>query len=318
MWPPTRSANRFRKIRPALSIALPAAVLVLAAIARPVAAACPPDGWPRERLVELKAAQWKLDDAARRNALARSLADCLSDRDPLLRDGIAFEALSAWMRGSALEAATMRALLETLQPLLLEGRPDPDGFARPFAALTLSEIARADRVAPFLSTAERDALVAAAAGYESNVRDYRGFDDRDGWRHGVAHGADLLLQLALNPGTGEAHHRRMLAAIASQVSPDGGHAYVFGEPERLARPVLFIARRGTVDGASWVAWMRSVAGPGPFGEWSRAVESRAGLARRHNVAAFVLALYASLRESSDGAAKELLLPPVIEALHALP
>ena len=31
-----------------------------------------------------------------------------------------------------------------------------------------------------------------------SVRDYRGFDAKQGWRHGVAHGADLLLQLSRN------------------------------------------------------------------------------------------------------------------------
>jgi len=307
-FPATRSRAAFA----ALAIALSASAASCAM------AACPPEGWPRESLVALKSAEWKLEDDARRNALALSLVDCLASPDPLLRDGIAFESLSGWMRGRRLEVATLRKLLEALQGRLANGYPDPDGFAQPFAALTLSEVARADRIEPFLSTRERDALVDAAVAYVSGVRDYRGFDEKEGWRHGVAHGADLLLQLALNPGTTEAHHRRMLAAIAVQIAPAGTHFYVFGEPERLVRPVLFIARRGTVDGASWQAWLRSVAGPGPYSEWPRALESQAGLARRHNVTAFVLALYANVQESPDAASKALLLPPAVEALRALP
>lgn len=31
------------------------------------------------------------------------------------------------------------------------------------------------------------------------ICDYRSFDERDGWRHAVAHAADLLMRLALNP-----------------------------------------------------------------------------------------------------------------------
>ena len=43
--------------------------------------------------------------------------------------------------------------------------------------------------------------VDAAARYLQSVRDYRGFDEREGWRHGVAHGSDLIWQLAVNPRT---------------------------------------------------------------------------------------------------------------------
>lgn len=51
------------------------------------------------------------------------------------------------------------------------------------------------------------------------MRDLRGFDAVQGWRHGVAHGADLLLQLALNPALRRVQAEALLAAIASQVLP---------------------------------------------------------------------------------------------------
>ena len=63
-----------------------------------------------------------------------------------------------------LTPATLQSIRATLLPRLL---PDADsnGFAQPFAALTLAEVARADRVQPFLSDAERAELVAAATTY---------------------------------------------------------------------------------------------------------------------------------------------------------
>jgi hypothetical protein len=92
---------------------------------------------------------------------------------------------------------------------------------------------------------------------------------------------------------------RLLGAVAAQVAPAGEHAYVDGESERLARPVLFAAQRGLLTGDEWQAWLLKVATPAPLASWDDAFESRAGLARRHNVHAFVYVLYANARESSE-------------------
>src|SRR5512134_2727044 len=92
------------------------------------AAGCPPEGWTREQLEALKAAEFKLEDAARRQSLALGLLGCLSDPDPVLRDGIGFEALSTWLRADALDAATRLAAYEQLLPVLASGSADPNGF----------------------------------------------------------------------------------------------------------------------------------------------------------------------------------------------
>ena len=72
-------------------------ILVLALlVAGGAHAACPPAGQTRESLQALKAAEWRLtgaDAEAAREALSLGLLDCLADPDPLLRDGVAFEAL---------------------------------------------------------------------------------------------------------------------------------------------------------------------------------------------------------------------------------
>ena len=79
---------------------------------------CPPAGYDRAALDGLKASEWAVADDAARNALARALTACLGDPDPAVRDGIAFEALQAWMRGGALSAETLAALNTDLQAKL--------------------------------------------------------------------------------------------------------------------------------------------------------------------------------------------------------
>lgn len=209
---------------------------------------CPPAGWDRARLDGLKAAKFEIVDERPRQALATAITSCLASPEPSLRDGIAFEALTHMLRARQLDDATMRALLVDLTARLQA--PDPYGFGQSFAALVLSEVARADRVQAFLTDDERVKLLVDAQHWFIDISDYRGFDDTDGWRHAVAHGSDLLMQLALNSKIDADGLRLIVSAVGAQAAPQT-HAYIHGESERLARPVLFAAARGVMDEAAW-------------------------------------------------------------------
>lgn len=243
---------------------------------------------------------------------ALNLASCLAQPDPTLRDGLGFELLSTWMRAKALTPQTLQVLRARLLPVLA-GPDVTSGFHAPFAALTLAEIARVDRLQPFLSPAERQDLLERACAYLIGLRDYRGFLPGEGWRHGVAHGADLLMQLSLNPALDAVAERRILQAVASQVLAAGGHAYQFGEGQRLARPALFAAARGELSAEDWQQWLAdALAGAVP-----KADPDAAMLARLHNAREFLWPLYVSLNESRDEALKARLLPAVRAALQKL-
>ncbi|HEY5970499.1 MAG TPA: DUF2785 domain-containing protein [Pseudoxanthomonas sp.] len=274
---------------------------------------CPPEGTDAASLQLLKQQKFVVEDAATRDALALGLLACLSSPDPELRDGIAFEALTAWLRGKQLSAEARRALRTRLYALL-QGE-DAAGFQRPFAALVLSEVARTDRIEPWMSPQERDAMVTRAADYVASVRDYRGFDNAPGWRHGVAHGSDWLMQLALNPALDRAQADRILAAVASQTVPESGHAYVFGEAGRLARPVLYVAQRGLLTSDEWINWFGAL--PPRLGDPAKAYADVAWLARRHDLLAFLTAIHLEAVESKDAQIQGLRVPAVM-ALKAVP
>lgn len=271
--------------------------LSLGLVAQPLSAACPPAGHSRAALETLKAAKFEIADESQRQALALALLPCLADPDPGLRDGLAFEAYFTWMRASRLDITTRTDLFARLSAMIQPDQSDRGGFRQPFAALVLAEIARTDRITPWLTPAQRAALIENAARYVASVRDYRGFDAKEGWRHGVAHGADLLLQLALNPAVDRAGLDRLLGAVAVQVAPAGDHSYIDGESERLARPVLFAAQRGLHTPGEWEKWLRAVVAAPATGE--PAFGTRAALARHHNLNAFLYALYVNARESGD-------------------
>lgn len=277
--------------------------------ARAQASCLPAAGYSRAELDALKAAEWGVTDDARRDALARALTACLGDPDPTLRDGIAFEAYAHWLRTRALSNETMLWLADDLQARLTA--PEGAGFERPFAALVLSEVARADRVEAYMTPARRASLLDASIAYFTSVRDYRGFDEREGWRHGVAHSADIMLQLGLNPAFGKPELVRIRDAIGTQLAPEG-HFYTYGESERMTRPIIFIAQREVFTAEEWQEWLvRVTATP------ADAYSSQAGLSRRHNMMVFLSLLYMQADLSSNEA-DNALLPGTTTALREMP
>lgn len=297
-------------MRSAILVAVLLAGCATAQAQAPATAQClPAAGFSRADLEALKAAEWAVPDDTRRDALARALTACLGDPDPSVRDGFAFEAYAHWLRGRVLSNETKLWLADDLERRLVA--PEGAGFERPFAALVLSEVARADRVEPYLTPARRAQMVDASIAYFTGIRDYRGFDNEEGWRHGVAHGSDVLLQLAVNPALGRPELTRLRDAVATQLAPDD-HVYVATETERLVRPVVFIAQRGVFTAEEWQAWLvaSTAVGDGAF-------SSERGLARRQNMINFLSILYMQVR-LSPSEADDVLLPGVEAALQALP
>jgi len=244
-----------------------------------------------------------------------ALAGCLGDPDPAVRDDFAYMLWSEGLRARHLTASQMREALRRLTAAMAAPE-DARGFRRPFAVLALSEIARTDRIAPWLTEAELHALAEAGSAYLSGVTDYRGFEEGEGWRHGVAHGADLMLQLALNPRLTRADADLLLSAIASQVVPGEPVFYHYGEPGRLARPLLFLARRADIDLSAWNAWFEALAAGGAE-RLQPPLDSDAKLAAVHNSTAFAQAVYVSAAESQDPQIARLA-PLAAGLLRALP
>lgn len=279
--------------------------------------ACSPLGYDKAALMELRAGKFEIDDPGRRQQFAVELLPCLGDSDPDLRDKIGYEAYATLLRGNGLDDETIRSLRTRLIEQMTGPADDPDGFRRPFAALVLSEVARADRVDPLFSAEERAGLVDAAAAYVKSVDDYRGFDELQGWRHGVAHGADLLMQLALNPALDREQLMQIRDAVASQIVPGDAHFYVYGEPERLTRPILFVAMRGAFSDEEWASWFEGIASPAPFEAWQNVFASQAGLAKLHNTKGFVQVIYLNA-SASDKAELDALEAAALSVMRGLP
>lgn len=275
---------------------------------------CPPSGMDKTKLLSLKASNWVIADDSARDRFVAGLTQCLGSPDPVLRDEIAYEALYHYLRGKLVSDVAKVRLAGILQAQLTGA--DPQGFRRPFAALALAEVARADRITAFLTPEQRKSMVDAATGYMRSISDYRGFDPQNGYRHGVAHGADLMLQLALNPALGKEELIAIRDALALQIAPKG-QSYITGESERLARPILFIAQRNLISEAEWTAWFAQVAGPGEPGKWDNWFRTQDGISRKHNLSGFLSLIYVNI-DLSENPGFAALRPGVTAAIKSLP
>ena len=245
------------------------------------------------------------------------LADCLGHPDPAIRDAFAYETFVAILRAGETSPQTLGLLAEKLVDNIRDADSDDAGFLASFSALVLAEVARVDRIEPYMTPGERSALARSGADYLQRIDDYRGFDPADGWRHGVAHAADLLMQLSLNPLLEARDARAILAAISSQVVPGNSHSYIFGESRRLARPVLYLAMTDLIPAEDWRSWFAALEATQDDPRWQNAYSSLEGLARIHNTENFAAAIVVRA-VNSDRAPLQLIAEAAGSVLKSLP
>ena len=212
-----------------------------------------------------------------------------------------------------MDPALLRQLRDALYAAL--DSPDVHDVRAPLATLVLAEVARTDRVHPWMTDEERGDMVYRAVDYLESVHDYRGYEPGIGWRHGVARGADWIAELGRNPALSDALAQRLLHAPAVQVVPDTAHACVQSESVRLAIAALAVAGTHPRSPDSWKAWLGTLGArlgaPAPDGldaKW---------LARRHDLGAFRMVLYVGA-DTGPSAEVQALLRAIRQAIGALP
>ncbi len=237
------------------------------------------------------------------NVLALPLAECLASANAELRDRIAYELLTYWLREGRITPATAEDLRSRLQPWLLRNESEWV-LGRAFAALVLSELVRFDTGTRRWDRSTVNAVLEDALDALASERDFRGLDGDLGWIHAIAHQSDLLWRLARHPLIGEAELAAILEGVASKVAPEGNHPYVFGEFDRLARVIAAVTERELLAADVLESWIAHLARPRHISEWRQAFASPAGMAELHNTKGFLRALRQHLRppEHSPSAA----------------
>lgn len=219
------------------------------------------------------------------DGLTEQLLPCLGSPNPVLRDTYGYGLYTHWLRNEQLSTGTKQRLFAEL----LNNLDSKDSLLRSFSALILSEILRADAINSFLSTTERDSLQLKSSAALIAETDFRGFDEKIGWVHPVAHLADVHWRLALHPELTSAQASNMLEAIASKAVTDES-SYIFNESDRLARVVAIIIRTEILDANDVATWLKQFSLRADGESWPTAFASVRGMAELHNAKGFVRAL----------------------------
>jgi hypothetical protein len=85
--------------------------------------------------------------------------------------------------------------------------------------------------------------------------DLRGWDDKLGWLHAVAHGADLAGAFGVSPGLDAAD---VLTVIARRVVAPTGYQYAQMEEDRVARAIVRILGRPGLTPEAATGWLAVV------------------------------------------------------------
>lgn len=232
-----------------------------------------------------------------------ALLECLASPDSELRDRIAYEVLTFWLRSEALSAATQQQVLTHLQTNLgLTGRED--SLKRSFSALLLSELLRADNNAAFMAGAARLSLLKDSVSALARETDYRGFTEEFGWVHPVAHLADILWRFALHSALTQEQAELILTGVRSQAGTTQ-IGFTFNESDRLARSIATLIARRSLPESTFVNWLGNYDSPTASDDWFNAFSSVAGMRELHNSKAFIRALSDQLQgQDIDAAVRE--------------
>ncbi|MFJ3788696.1 DUF2785 domain-containing protein [Kitasatospora sp. NPDC090091] len=178
------------------------------------------------------------------DALVGELSHALADPDPLVRDGAACTVLATWIERGVVDRPRRLALGDEMAARF--GHPEVQ--ARTFAPLVLDMIVAQGDVRP--------AWVDAFARWYPAEQDLRGHDEKLGWLHAAAHGADLLARLGCHP---EVDPVRMLELAAARLTAPTDHVFDQLEDDRLARAIGRVLTRTDLGERAATAWLEPVA-----------------------------------------------------------
>ncbi|MCC9307145.1 DUF2785 domain-containing protein [Kitasatospora sp. RB6PN24] len=200
--------------------------------------------------------------------LLDELAAMLSSPDPVVRDDHAYTASAQWVREGRLDDQ-----LVALGEAAVARLDHPEVQARTFAPLVLRCVLTRSRQLPGAidqGTVQR--WYAAFARWYPAEPDTRGWDDRLGWLHAVAHGADAAAAFARALPEQRAD---LLDLCARRIAAaDADHRYLQMEDARLARAITGILLEPGLTEAEATGWLDVPAkaleggGPGPVPAWA--------------------------------------------------
>jgi len=189
--------------------------------------------------------------------LTAELVTMLGDPNPRRRDDLAYPVLATWIRNGVYDKLLV-GLGDGITVGLVQGIGS-DGtdsvLRRSFSALILAEAVGRDNEVRLLSADTVLRWGDRATSWFVRERDLRGWIAERGWAHTVAHGADLLGQLARSRHLGALELTVLLDVVADRLLQPTPHVWRNGEDDRMAYAVMTILHRNLVSFGVLEPWV---------------------------------------------------------------
>jgi hypothetical protein len=193
--------------------------------------------------------------------LTAELTTLLGSTDPVERDEIAYPILATWI-GAGVYDDLLAGLGDGMAAGLTQGLGEvgtASVFRRSFSALVLAVCINRDNAASLLPGGKLLEWGDLATGWLVRERDARGFVPGQGWAHAIAHGADVLDELAGSPHFRLNELTVLLDVIADRVLEPTNVVWTSGEPDRLAVAAMSVFRRRLVPLRVIEPWLARIA-----------------------------------------------------------
>ena len=204
---------------------------------------------------------YKIPDGYTIDELTNELFTYLGSTDSELRDDIGYSVYANWLK---MGMYSQNKILEHTWQLIknldngIGERGTNSVFIRSFSVLFLAEIIHNDNKAPRFNKKTIDALVGKSLWYLENEEDPRGYIQKKGWAHALAHTADLLFVLAKNEHTDRTQHLQMLNGITGKLKSISDWIFVHGEEDRLSAAAIAIFQRSLLQTDTILEWLSSI------------------------------------------------------------
>jgi hypothetical protein len=193
--------------------------------------------------------------------MTTELIGMIGDTDPRIRDETAYPILATWIDSGVYDDLLL-GFGDGLSHGLVSGIGE-DGtdsiFRRTFTALLLGECVSRDNAAQLLPGEAVVRWGDRAAAWFIRERDLRGYVDGKGWAHAVAHGADLLGELARSRHFDTLELTVLLDVVADRLLQPTQHRLVHGEDDRLAYAVMAALHRNLLGIDFIEPWVARIA-----------------------------------------------------------
>ena len=185
--------------------------------------------------------------------LVDELTDALRSPDPVRRDDQAYPVLATWILAGHLDGQ-LAALGERITGLF----DHPAIQARTFAALILASLVRRDAKAEVLDAPTVLRWSDRFARWWLAETDLRGFDERLGWLHAIAHGADVVGELGQSTRLGRDDLIGLLDLACSRLIADTAYVFAHQEDDRVALAVATVLTRPELSAEAATGWLGPV------------------------------------------------------------